>query len=113
MEGQMKLMIKREHIASVLRATKMPEDLIRAVCTDLENVSESSVPRDKKWKEQFPNTLYVMEPLTKREDLTHETQEFPGYSETDGGEADDVYAVYELMGFVKVVERKTKETIDV
>ena len=69
--------------------------------------------KNQPWKKQFPDTLYVMEPLTKRQDRTHEVQEFPGYSGTDDGEEGDVYAVYELMGFVKVKVRKTKELEDI
>lgn len=108
----MKGMIKREFVAHVLRSANMAEDLIRAVLDELGRETDASVPRDKKWKEQFPDTLYVMEPMTKNTN-PDDDQEFQAYSGTEGGEGDDVYAVYELMGFVKVTERKTKHIEDV
>lgn len=103
----MKALVKLTDVQRGLMKIGIEESLVKAILSDLSNLSDAATFKDKDWKKQFPDTLYVMEPLSSAK------EEFPGYKDTEHGEHSDVFAVYELMGFVKVVERKTKETIDV
>lgn len=64
------------------------------------------------FKRLFPDTLYVMEPHIQNAN-PDDDQDFNAYSGTKGGEDGDHYAVYELMGFVRMKETKEKILEDI